>query len=192
MTENVRECFEETLNATHLDSDDSFFILGGTSFSAIKLTYLLWKSFSVEISFSILVQHPTVRKLSAFIISQHQENSITNQPGLPKDQPSKSNVDSPVGPRLSENVKIVCLQEKVQPEQPNLFLVHPAFWSSVSYLEISKQFAGFCGVYGIEGNPGPHSTSMESLATTYISAMLEIQPSGPYCIISHKISGIIW
>jgi hypothetical protein len=45
-------------------------MLGGTSFSAVKLTFLLWKQTGVEISFPLLVQHPTVRQIAAYILSQ--------------------------------------------------------------------------------------------------------------------------
>lgn len=123
-------------------------MLGGTSFSAIKLTFLLWKQTGVEITFPLLVQHPTVRQIAMHVLS-HTRNLPDAGSGVTATSHSTS------GPQLShsssiktrENVQIVCLQEQKSDTDPKLFLVHPAFWSSVSYLDMSTHFVGVCAVY---------------------------------------------
>eukprot|EP00026_Physarum_polycephalum_P002120 Phypoly_transcript_02124.p1 GENE.Phypoly_transcript_02124~~Phypoly_transcript_02124.p1 ORF type:complete len:957 (+),score=96.30 Phypoly_transcript_02124:103-2871(+) len=177
----IRTCFENALNIQPVGREDNFFMLGGTSFSAVKLTFLLWKQTGVEISFPLLVQHPTVHQIASYILSQIKTTDSV---------PVHAN-EAPTSIKTRENVHITCLQEPKRAQDPKLFLVHPAFWSSVSYLELSSHFPGICGVYGIEGNPGPHSSDMQSLAATYVQAVFDIQPIGPYYIAGYSFGAAV-
>ncbi len=119
---------------------------GGTSFSAIRLTYLLWKQFSLEIPFSALIQHPTIDQVTNYINSLTSRNDNTNNHYTYNNNGKAAQHQKSVYLN-STDVQIVCLQKRPHPSSPTLYLVHPAFWYSISYLELSTHFAGICAAY---------------------------------------------
>lgn len=125
-----------------VNDEDNFFMLGGTSFSAIKFTYLLWRQTGVDITFPVLVLHPTVSKITEYVLSHIVDTNSRD--------PESNNTTASAQFSLrkaTSGTNIVCLQDKKIPSDPNLFLIHPAFWSSVSYLQLASHFAGICAVY---------------------------------------------
>ncbi|WP_394749644.1 amino acid adenylation domain-containing protein [Spongiimicrobium salis] len=71
------DCFQEILKTTErIGLNDNFFILGGHSLSAVKLTHFIEKSLLYQISLGDIFQNPTVKELSDYL--QSKEKKINN------------------------------------------------------------------------------------------------------------------
>jgi len=148
--------FQEVLNVRDVGVHDDFFELGGHSLLAVRLTAAIGRAFQVELPVSVLVQYSTVAMLAQVIRS-----------------------DS-----APEQSVLVPLRE-VAGAQP-LWLVHPIGGNVFCYRALTKvldtsrpvlafQAAGLLDDEGAE-------VSVEELARSYVRALLERQPSGPYLL----------
>jgi len=159
-------------------TQDDFFSLGGHSLSALRALSLLKNSFSINLTTRIIFDYPTVEKLSNLIIK-------LQTPGSP---------ESKLLRKHSMMISPIVVLQKQGFDAP-LFLIHPLGGTLFWYNALAKHLTKNRPIYGIE-DPGVSAhefifNDLPEMATYYLKAMREIQPSGPYLLGGASFGGIV-
>ncbi|MEO1433183.1 MAG: non-ribosomal peptide synthetase, partial [Cyanobacteria bacterium J06633_8] len=158
--------WEEALNISPISVTDNFFELGGHSLLAIRLITEVEKQLGYTLPVTSFFQEGTIEK-----IAQHLENH-----------------------QESDNCEIL-LPLQTKGNQTPLFLVHPAGGYGLGYSLLANKLGTNQPVYalqarGLNGKEQPLNT-VEAMASDYIKAIREIQPSGAYLIGGYSSGGLI-
>ena len=162
------QSIEEILQLRPVSIMDNFFLLGGHSLSAIRLMNEIQKRLGVRIELPVLFQAEHIAGI-AHTIRQLQETHTITQSTLVPIQP----------------------QGKKLP----LFCIHPASGNVSSYYNLARYLRPDRPVYGIQDMAVVDESNgkikpLEEVASTYIAAIKEIQPDGPYFIGGYSFGGI--
>ena len=173
--------FEDILGADRVGVDDSFFELGGHSLLGVPLMGAINAYVERDLPFSVIFNNSTVAELAALI--RAEGGGLNGNCSVDTSVTGHSTAASrDHGDAFDPATSIVPLQ--VHPEvnndreRPPLFLVHPAFSSSVCYGALAYYLGAPC--YGLE--PRQAYASIEAMATDYVAAVRSVQPQGPYHI----------
>ncbi len=153
----LAQIWRDALDIPSLKRNDDFFTLGGDSVAATKVVTAIEQMFDLRLPMSALVENPTVGLLAARINSSVAEED-------------ESGLLVPV---------------RTSGDRPPLFLVH-GLMGHVVFAHILGKFIGVdqplyaIRAQGFDGKP-PHR-DVETMARTYLAAIREIQPHGPYYI----------
>lgn len=144
---------------------DDFFYLGGHSLSALRTLSLINSLFLIKLPTRTLFDYPTIEKLSG-LIQTKQQNLLDNV--------QQNSTPSP----------IIALQKNGF--KTPLFLIHPIGGTIFWYKLISRNLGQFRPIYAIQ-DPGIDAedllfNSVQEMASFYLKAIQEIQPSGPYLL----------
>ena len=158
--------WKELLGVECVGIHDNFFHLGGHSLLAVKLMERIRKQYQLDLPLAILFQAGTIASISKMIHENYQLGPW-----------------SPVVP--------------IQPQgsKPPLFCVHPAGGNVLGFADFSRHLGRDYPVYGlqargvIEGQE-PH-TCLRAMASSYIEAICEVQPQGPYYLGGVSFGGIV-
>ena len=161
---HLTQLWQSLLNIDAVGIDDNFFDLGGTSLLSVTLFAHIARQFDAHLPLSAIVEAPTIRALARLI-------------GAP----------NPVG-----REGVVCLRAG---GSENLFLVHDGLGETLLYYNLAKRLPPRVSVYGIEPKHLPGiplaSTSIQSMAKSYVEQIRKIQPSGPYLLGGMCAGGVI-
>jgi amino acid adenylation domain-containing protein len=164
------EIWEEILKVSPIGLNENFFDLGGHSLLAIRLIAVIEQRLKCNLPVVSLFREGTIEKIAALL----------------EQEKTSSNLDV-----------LIPLQNKGN--LPPLFLIHQAGGYGLSYSvlaeKLAKQLDKQRPIYaiqsrGLDGKQPPLDT-IEAMATTYISAIREIQPFGPYLLGGHSLGGLI-
>nr|WP_063775806.1 non-ribosomal peptide synthetase [Streptomyces odonnellii] len=152
---------------------DSFFDLGGTSLSAIKMAHAVRESLGVPLPVRDILLHPTIESLGGLL--RH---------GAP-DRPESGLIEF----RAGED------QDRGEGEgQGRVVCVHPAGGTAFCYLSLAKALSGSIGLYGIQSpglNPGEaFLPSVEAMAEAYLR-LIEPLPAGPLVLTGLSYGGLV-
>jgi amino acid adenylation domain-containing protein len=152
------------LKASAIGTEDNFFELGGHSLGATRVVSLVRHSFGVDLPVREIFQKPTIKALAAHLPTQetgHVGPAVELKPGRGKP----------------------------------IFLVHEFEGLAMAYQGLVEKmrtdrpiFAFQCPGLGGECEP---ITSIPELAKTYLKALLEVQPKGPYTLGGWSMGGLI-
>ncbi|MCH6198673.1 amino acid adenylation domain-containing protein [Aquiflexum sp. LQ15W] len=146
---------------------DDFFALGGNSLLSVKVISALEKEIGSKIPINLIFKFPNI-----FAFAKAIENSNQNQAGwnsLVAIKPSGS--------------------------KPPLYIVHGVgsavsiYYSLAKYIEDDQPIYGF-QPKGLDGKEVPNS-SLEEMASYYISLMIDQNPYGPYNISGYSFGGYV-
>ena len=158
--------WEEVLQKRPIGVTDNFFDLGGHSFLAVRLLAQIQSQFGKEIPMVALFQDPTVEALARLLRDQDD---------------------------VSTGATLVQLRKGGS--QPPLFVVHPTGGSVHWYASLAKQLNGDRPVLGLQakglGGKDDLDTTIEAMASGYVSAIIERDPDGPYNIAGWSLGVII-
>ncbi|MEL7148818.1 MAG: thioesterase domain-containing protein, partial [Bacteroidota bacterium] len=147
------ELWSALLGMQQLGVTDHFFRMGGDSILAMRLSQQIARQFNVKVNVQLLFQYPTIRELAKQL--DQQQNG----------DPTSSLV------RISEG----------QPALSKLFLVPGAGATVASFYELADHLKGRYDVYGF--NPDDSMPrNIKALARQYITALVELQETGPYTL----------
>ena len=164
------EIWEEILKVSPIGVTENFFDLGGHSLLAIRLIAAIEQKLKCNLPVVSLFREGTIEKIATL---------------LEQEKPS-SNLD-------------VLIPLQTKGNLPPLFLIHQAGGYGLSYSvlaeKLAKQLDKQRPIYaiqarGLDGKQPPLDT-IEAMATSYISAIREIQPFGPYLLGGHSLGGLI-
>jgi thioesterase domain-containing protein/acyl carrier protein len=156
----------EVLGVERVGIHDNFFELGGHSLLATQVVSRLRETFSIEFPLRKLFEHPTIESLAA---------TFRKTIGVPRQSP------------------LVAMQPRGS--RPPFFCVHPAGGTVYCYADLSRllgpdqPFYGF-NAQGLDGERPPQ-TRVEDMASMYIKALRDVQPTGPYLLGGWSFGGVI-
>ena len=163
----VAETFAETLNQSVVSPDADFFRLGGHSLLAVALADRLAQRFGIDIPLATLVADPTPRAVAAWI----------------------TQASSSPTPRSPHIVRLGGGSGGTP-----LFLMPPAAGSPLCYLGFVAALTPSFPVWGLQC-PGlvdgeTPAATVEALADTFVAAIKQVQPQGPYRLAGWSFGGI--
>ncbi|MFJ8309906.1 MULTISPECIES: amino acid adenylation domain-containing protein [unclassified Streptomyces] len=144
---------------------DSFFDIGGSSISAIKLAHAIREAFGETLPVRDIIQHPTIEALGG---------RLREGAGGP---PPSNLIEFRAGDGAG---RVVC--------------VHPAGGTAFCYLSLAKALPDSVGVYGIQSpgvNPGePFLPTVEAMAEEYLR-LIEPLLDGPLVLTGLSYGGLV-
>nr|WP_306415012.1 MULTISPECIES: non-ribosomal peptide synthetase [unclassified Calothrix] len=160
------QIWEGLLNVSPIGITDNFFDLGGHSLLAARLMAQIHKQLGQNLLISTLFQGATIEHLASIL--RQSANCVRSSP-LVAIQPHGS--------------------------KPPLFFVHPIGGNVLCYYELARNLQPdqpFYGLQslGLDGESQPH-TSIEDMATDYITALRVVQPQGPYFLGGWSMGGVV-
>jgi amino acid adenylation domain-containing protein len=162
----IAEVWAEVLKVERVGVTDDFFELGGHSLLATQLVSQLRKRSVTDLELRDLFSYPTLGTLAAFVDSSKASDLHPNL--------------VPIRPNGTSNP---------------LFLIH-AIGGGVQYaFDLAQHLDADQPVYaltasGLADGETPHA-SMAELATVYLDAIRQVQPSGPYYLAGWSLGGMI-
>lgn len=161
--EKVASIWESLMPQEKISIRDNFFEIGGHSLIGVRIIAKLNKEFGLQLQVAALLQTQTIEKLSELI----DEGGSTQDLIIPMQQSS----------------------------QPPLFVIHPVGGDVLCYADLAAALANEFSIYGIrskglDGETEPFE-NLEQMVDTYVEAMQQVQPQGPYRLLGQSIGGII-
>jgi len=158
--------WQDLLGVDHIDSNDDFFELGGSSLLAVSLFSKIEKSFGQKFPLVTLLDAPTIEQLAAIL---REESQTTSWSSLVKIQSSG--------------------------QQPPFFLVHGAGGNILIYRDLANYLGPDQPVFGLQcqGLDGkkPILNSVEEMAINYVNDIKTVQPIGPYLLGGYCLGGSV-
>ncbi|MET1077653.1 MAG: amino acid adenylation domain-containing protein [Pseudomonas sp.] len=160
------QIWKDLLLAPQIGIRDSFFDLGGSSISAIKMAHQVAQAFAIEVPVRVVIGHPSIEALGGWIRAganpeAAQSNLIEFRPG-------------------SGAQRVVC--------------IHPAGGTAFCYLSLAKVLPEDIGVYGVQSpglNPGEATEpSVEAMAEAYLR-LIEPLLDGPLILTGLSFGGLV-
>lgn len=162
----LSQIWSEVLNLPTVGVRDNFFDLGGHSLLAVRLMARIERQFGIHLPLTTLFTEPTI---------ESQGNLLNSQ--------SDIRFDSPLVPIQTSG------------ELPPLFCVHPVGGNVLCYAQFARHLGPNQPLYGLQsvGLSGAQEplTHIEEMAATYIEALQEIQPNGPYYLAGWSMGGVV-
>ncbi len=153
--------WESVLSVSPIGVRDDFFALGGHSLAAIQATGRISKRFGRRLPPGAVMQDRTVERLAQRLAQEAAQWS-----------------------------PLVAIRPGGQGRP--LFLAHPAGGSVLCYRALASHLE--CPVYGLQAAGHPDEAwmdSLEQMADTYIQALRQAQPQGPYLLGGWSSGGLI-
>jgi amino acid adenylation domain-containing protein len=159
----LKDIWERLLKVNKVGIDQDFFALGGHSLLAARMLAQVEPWFGSRIPHSVLVEHPTIRGLAAYL----RQNPAGKAPGL---------VTIQAGAFL-----------------PPLFIAHGIGGSLLSFLDLAGELGPEQPVYGLQlpAFLDQHQADLRVLAANCVKQVRAIHPSGPYHLAGHSSGGMI-
>ncbi|MGW3030765.1 alpha/beta fold hydrolase [Streptomyces sp. NPDC001178] len=151
-----------------LSATANFFDLGGTSLDILRLRSLVARRLgAADLQIITVLRSPTVRALAA-----HLDGAASGE---------------------REYDPIVPMQ--VSGDKTPLFCVHPGVGEVLVFVNLAKYFVGDRPFYALRArgfNPGETPfTSFAEMVDTYVRAIRERQPHGPYAVAGYSYGGAV-
>src|SRR5579872_5277256 len=163
--EAMSAIWRRALNRVSIGPDENFFELGGTPQMASELLQQIAKQFGRELPDFVIFQAPTIREMVA----------ILADPQPPRCAPLS---------RLKQGSNRVAI-----------FMAHGMGGDASQLFEIARGLQVINPIYAtqphaIDGRNKPFDR-IEDMAATYLKAIREVQPNGPYLLIGYSLGGLV-
>ncbi len=168
------ELWQEVLGVSPIGVTDNFFDLGGHSLLAIRCCTEIERQLGYSLPVVSFFREGTIEKIVLQLESGDLEKGELSE--------KSSNSD-------------VLLPLQTKGDKTPLFLVHPAGGYGLSYSLLANSLGKEQPVYalqarGLDGKQKPLDT-IQSMASVYIQAIKEVNPTGPYVIGGYSLGGLI-
>ncbi len=201
----VAELFSELLGIDDVDLDDEFLALGGHSLAAVRLFAAIRRQLGVDLGIATLFTAPSVRALAAQIDEQRGDSPLpTDETGRAKDATGGAAAPATTQARKRETAASRTIKRRWQPlvriakgkpGHPAVYWIHGAMGNVVSIKPLADQIGQTYPVFGLQaqGIDGrlPPLEKVEDMAMSYVAAIREIDPDGPYCLLGYSGGGVI-
>ncbi|MFJ4920290.1 amino acid adenylation domain-containing protein [Streptomyces sp. NPDC088725] len=170
------EIWKRLLLQPEIGISDSFFDIGGTSISAIKMAHAIREAFGESLPIRDIMLHPTIEELGGLL-----RQGVSGRPA--------SNL----------------IEFRAGAGERRVVAVHPAGGTAFCYLSLAKALGDDCGVYGIQSpgvNPGEEFLpTIEAMAEEYLRLIEPLLakapdggqqgPRGPLVITGLSYGGLV-
>jgi thioesterase domain-containing protein/acyl carrier protein len=165
----LAQVWQEVLKVPSVGVRDNFFERGGHSLLAVRVLSRIRQTMSVDLPLSVFFkQQPTVENLAAYIREQRGD-----APG-----------------QFSPLVEI-----KRGTSGTPFFCVHPSGGNVLCYAELAQHLDAEQSFYGLQARGleawQAASTTIEEMAESYVEAIREVQPEGPYLLGGWSMGGLV-
>jgi amino acid adenylation domain-containing protein len=158
--------WEEVLGKRPIGIRDNFFELGGHSLTAARLMHRTGQALSKTLPLAMLFHAPTIEQLATVLSqdewSQHWSSLVPVQ---------------------------------TSGAQPPFFCIHGVGGNVVGFNRLGRHMAPDYPFYGLQSQgldgKSPCLTSIEAMASHYISEMRSVQPHGPYFLGGFSFGGLV-
>jgi acyl transferase domain-containing protein/thioesterase domain-containing protein len=190
----VADLFADILGLTDVRLDDEFLERGGHSLAAVRLFARIRKQTGLDLGIATIFAAPSVRGLAQLIDERSRQAASSSEPRpVAPRAVAPSNV-SPLRGHSAAWSPIVRISAGEAGNLP-LFWVHGAAGNVVSIAPLAEHLRKTHPLYGIQahGVDGrkPPQEKIEDMASSYIAAIREVQPEGPYCLLGYSGGGVI-
>ena len=162
--------WQHILKVDRVGLHDNFFNLGGDSLNAAEMIAHFPTYFEMELPLGSLFEAPTIAHLATLVDRLSSESSETLGIVLP-------------------------LRKEAKHAQLPLFCVHPISGISLGFSGLLRHLDPTIPVYGLQsrGLLGDTSlpSSIEEMASDYLTQIRRIQPEGPYRLVGRSLGGLI-
>ncbi len=159
--------WSQTMGVERVSLHDDFFELGGHSLLAVRMFSQIEREFGVALPLATLFETPTLGALARLL--KNKELPATSQSPLVAVQPRGS--------------------------RPPFFAIHAAGGHAIFYRKVALEMGPdqpFYAVETVRRRPGDLPTrKIETMASDYLVAIRELQPSGPYYLGGYSAGGNI-
>lgn len=165
LEQQLQNLWESLLGVSPIGQDDDFFELGGNSLTAARLTGAVKQLTGRDLSLASLFYAPTINRLARAVRE------------------------------LSESPASRLVRLKAGNQDRPLFLVHSWSGTVLELWAVARRLKQRRDVYGIQATGitlgQQPQTTVEDMAATYIDAMRQVQPNGPYTLGGYSLGGLI-
>ena len=182
----------DLLGTDNISGEDRIQDLGAHSLMVVRLVARIRKQFGVQLSLATLWQNPSLAELATIVARDAglQTDAIeATDEKIEDEKPDAAEAQAEAS--WSPLVKIA-------PDRPGrlpLFCIHGADGNVVAFKPLVDRLAETNPIYGLEarGADGilPTHETIEEMATSYIDAILSVEPNGPYCLLGYSGGGVI-
>jgi enterobactin synthetase component F len=162
--------WQQILNVEEVGLHDNFFELGGDSLSAAVMVAACAAEIGVELPVGSLFETPTIADLATAVERLTGESQDPLNAMLP-------------------------LRKVRNAAQGPLFCIHPMAGLSLGFSSLLRHLNPALPVYGLQSralrNVEALPSSIEEMATDYLSEIRKVQPHGPYKLIGRSLGGLI-
>jgi amino acid adenylation domain-containing protein len=162
----IADIMAEFAGRSEFAANTNFFDAGGTSIGAMRVVMAIARTWDVEIPLDAFVADPTAAHLASLIAAGGAARTFD---------------------------PIVAL--RTSGDRPPLFLIHPIGGNVLCYLDLVKHLPPDQPVYALQAaGAEPGATPLRSvrdLATSYIAAIRNSHPCGPYSIGGWSFGGYV-
>ena len=164
----LADAWRQILAVDQIGRFDNFFELGGDSLAAVKLFARVEQQLGIRLPPSTIIRHPNILRSSPRCLTLATAKADAAR----------------------------CLVA-LQPEgsEPPLFLVHEASGNLFSYRALVGLLGRQRKIHGLlypgqDQDPIP-ALSIPQMAATYVDAIAQIQPAGPYLLVGYSMGGSV-
>ncbi|KAK8024450.1 hypothetical protein PG993_012516 [Apiospora rasikravindrae] len=183
----LRSEFAQAINADNPEAiglETPLFELGFTSMDLIRLKVLIDKRLHITVDTVLLLKHPNVREMALALDALMEKRSIAQNCGLAN--------ESPAGDALYDPVVNLVTKGSRTP----LWLIHPGIGEVLVFVGLAKEMeADNRPIYALRARglePGQSAfTSVTEVVDTYVAALRQKQPRGPYAIAGYSYGAMI-
>lgn len=162
----LAEILAELLQLPAVGVHGDFFELGGTSLTAMRLIVLIKQRYGVDIPMSRFVTTPTVGGLAELLRSGAARSTF-----------------NPLVPFRTDGGR------------PPMFFVHPAGGNVLCFAQLARHLPADQPFYGLQAAGTELGSeplrSVEELAASYLTAIRDVQPHGPYTLGGWSFGGFV-
>ena len=156
--------WEQLLGVRGIGPTQSWFALGGNSMLALRLFTDVNRRFACDLPVSTLFTGATVRHMADAIRAQRNGAAPDAKSVVPL-QPSGS--------------------------LPPLFVIHSADRDVLGYVSLVRHLGGDQPVYGVRDVGEDLARPIPQIAAEHLRAIREVQPTGPYYLLSWSFGGVV-
>ncbi|MFI6039934.1 amino acid adenylation domain-containing protein [Streptomyces sp. NPDC051315] len=169
--EKLCALFGELLGVEKVGIDDDFFVLGGHSLMATRLSARIRKQFGVDMPVRTIVRYPTVAELAALVLTG----------GIPTED-------------VDPYAVVLPLHDDPGTGKSPVWFVHGGGglgWVFFSFAPYVRDRAAYALQSRGWNGTDPVAGSVQEMVDDYLARILETQPEGPYNLIGWSFGGPI-
>lgn len=189
----IAGCWTELLGVERVAPEDDFFALGGHSLAAVRLFVRIRKQFGVDLPLASLFEAPTLRQLAKLVATRAGGGSAPDREAPAPNARSAQN-DAPAGQERDDWTPLVTIN-RGDVARPPFFCVHGGGGNVLIFGDLSRRLGADQPFYGLQasGVDGrrPPLPTVEAMAESYLAAIREVRPAGPYLLGGYSGGGVI-